>query len=38
MFYTSLEFQSLRHNADKGKYSAEHLDLSINASILYYQY
>lgn len=38
MFYTSLEFHSLRHNADKGKYSVKHFDISINASILYYPY
>lgn len=38
MFYTSLEFHSLRHNADKGKYSVKHFDISINASSLYYPY
>ena len=37
MFYTSLEFHSLRHNADKGKYSVKHFDLSINAFILLLQ-
>lgn len=35
MFYTSLEFHSLRHNVlIKEKYSVKHFDLSINASSL----